>query len=53
MTYILNDPVFLGAGDSIRLSCTYDTSSVEQITYFGDGSNDEMCLLGMYTVLSD
>jgi hypothetical protein len=53
MTYTLNDPVFLGAGDQIRLSCTYDTSTVEQTTYFGDGSSDEMCLLGMYTVLSD
>ena len=53
MTYILNDPVFLGAGDQIRVTCTYDTSSVEQVTYFGDGSSDEMCLLGMYTVLSD
>jgi len=53
MTYILNDPVYLGAGDQIRLSCSYDTSTVDQTTYFGDGSSDEMCLLGMYTVLSD
>jgi hypothetical protein len=35
-------------GDEVRLSCTYDTSSRTSATTWGEGTDDEMCLVGLY-----
>ena len=55
MSYELKKPVTLGLSDSIGLACSWDNSAANQpvingkkekpITiYWGDGTNDEMCL---------
>ncbi len=45
--YRLMEPVEVDPGDSISLSCTWDNSTANDV-FWGDGTNDEMCLGTMY-----
>ena len=47
--YFFEEPMPLGATDMVRLACSYDTSEDTQPVPWGDGTDDEMCLVGMFT----
>lgn len=40
------------AGSTIRVRCTYDTTSRDEPVRFGEGTSDEMCVLGVYFTLN-
>lgn len=42
-SYELVEPVDVADGDTIRLTCTWDNPTDEDV-YWGDGTTDEMCL---------
>lgn len=46
--FFYEQPVTLSAGDTMRLRCSYDTMSRDEFTYWGDGTQDEMCLSFFY-----
>jgi hypothetical protein len=37
-------PIRLEAGDTLRITCTYDTSDRDRTTVWGTGTDDEMCI---------
>ena len=41
-------PLAASGGDTLRISCTYDTTARTATTTFGEGTNDEMCLAFVY-----
>ncbi len=41
-------PIDIAPTDDIRVSCSYDTSTATEDVYWGEGTNDEMCVAGMY-----
>jgi hypothetical protein len=41
-------PKIAGGGDMLRISCTYDTTSMGQPVTWGEGTDDEMCLAFLY-----
>lgn len=45
-TYRFTEPVQVAPGDGIRLSCTWDNTT-DQDVYWGEGTGDEMCLATM------
>lgn len=46
--YFYDAPLSVSAGDQISIQCTYDTSSRDVTTTFGEGTEDEMCLSFFY-----
>ncbi|MCB9696948.1 MAG: hypothetical protein H6738_09245 [Alphaproteobacteria bacterium] len=46
--YLFTEPVALDAGDTVDLTCTWDTTSRTTDTVFGEGTEDEMCLAFAY-----
>lgn len=38
------EPLVFEPGDSIRVNCTFDTSALRNITIYGEGTLDEMCI---------
>lgn len=40
---VFDPPVELHPGDELKTTCKYDTTSKKEITYYGDGTYDEMC----------
>jgi len=47
--YFLEKPMRLEPDDLLRMSCTYDTSSTSTPTYWGEGTDEEMCLALVYS----
>ncbi len=47
--YMLETPIALYAGDTIRTSCEYHNTTSNQVTW-GEGTNDEMCFVFNYVV---
>jgi len=41
-------PRIAGGGDTLRITCTYDTSAEAQPITWGEGTDDEMCLAFLY-----
>jgi hypothetical protein len=41
-------PLVVGGGDTLRIACTYDTTSRTTATMWGEGTEDEMCLAFAY-----
>jgi copper type II ascorbate-dependent monooxygenase-like protein len=41
-------PKIAGGGDTLRITCTHDTTSRTTTTTWGEGTNDEMCLAFAY-----
>lgn len=48
--YFYDEPMMLQAGDTLRVTCTYDTRRVDEPVYPGWGTRNEMCLFGMLLV---
>ncbi|MCB1153770.1 MAG: hypothetical protein H6684_01520 [Deltaproteobacteria bacterium] len=44
------EPIMAKKGDTMRLSCRYNTEDRETTTYWGEGSKDEMCIAWVYMV---
>ncbi len=51
LSYWYENEVYLEPGDVIRMSCEFDTSSRTQSTGWGDGTEDEMCLVYLNGIL--
>lgn len=47
LNYRVDPPVQLQAGDLVRAACSYDNPGPNTVV-FGDSSDDEMCILGLY-----
>lgn len=48
--YFYEQPITLSAGQTIEVTCTYDTTSVDQPITPGWGTYNEMCLAGLYFI---
>ena len=49
--YFYSEPLPFSIFDSIELTCEYDTTSATSSVSFGEGTGDEMCLVGFYVTL--
>jgi hypothetical protein len=49
--YFYDEPLYLYPTDTLRLSCTYSTLDETEELHFGEGTGDEMCLMGLYVTL--
>ena len=49
--YFFTNPQYVGPDDVVQITCSYDTSEDSSPIGWGDGSNDEMCLVGVYVTL--
>lgn len=47
-TFFYGTPVTIAATDTIRVECTWDTTSVDHTIEFGSDAGDEMCLVAFY-----
>ena len=47
--YFLEEPVRMGPEDILRMTCDYQTIDQKETIYWGDGTDDEMCLLLLYS----
>lgn len=45
------EPIALHEGDTVRIRCTWDTTSRDTVTHWGPGTADEMCI-GFFYVTS-
>lgn len=50
-TAFFEAPVSLLPGDVVRLSCNYDTQGQTDVTTWGEGTEDEMCVMILYLTL--
>ncbi len=50
--YAFKEPVRLNPGDILRLKCTWDNPTMNNVSW-GEGTGDEMCLTGVYFTLAD
>ena len=46
--YFFSDTVPLMPGERLKVTCDYNTSADTSQIYFGEGTNDEMCVLVLY-----
>ncbi len=46
--FLYDAPVRVTPADVLHVSCTYDTTSRTEPTYWGEGTQDEMCLVFAY-----
>ena len=46
--YTLREPIVLQPDDRLEIECVYDSTGQESTTYWGDGTNDEMCLMTVF-----
>lgn len=46
--YFFDTPIELGAGQNVRMSCTFNTTSATAVTNFGENTTDEMCIGFVY-----
>lgn len=49
--YTFQEPILLQPDDRLEIECVYDSTGVESTTYWGDGTNDEMCLMTVFATL--
>ena len=50
-TYFYEQPITVGPTDSVRISCSYNTTDETGPIVFGESTTDEMCLIGTYITL--
>lgn len=50
-TYTYETPIRMEPNDQFELTCTFDSSDKDSMTYWGDGTNDEMCLMTIFATL--
>jgi len=46
--YFYEQPIELRPGDRLTLRCGFDTTGVNHVVHWGEGTEDEMCLAGFY-----
>ena len=46
--YTFKEPILLQPEDKIEIECIFDSTGVSTATYWGDGTNDEMCLMTVF-----
>ena len=46
--YTFEEPIVLQPEDKLEIECVFDSSDVSYTTYWGDGTNDEMCLMTVF-----
>lgn len=52
MTHVLLRPaIHRGRSDQLKLRCGYDTMSRTEATHWGEGTQDEMCVTGLFVKL--
>lgn len=50
--YLYSQPVHVDHADTLRMTCTYDTTGDAEAVKWGDGTADEMCLMGLLVTLA-
>ena len=50
--YFLEEPVRIEPGDRVKTTCTFDSRSRDEVTTFGDGTQDEMCLAIVFVTMA-
>jgi mono/diheme cytochrome c family protein len=50
--YFYQQPTTLEAGQTIEVTCTYDTTAANEAIWPGWGTHNEMCLAGLYLIPS-
>lgn len=48
--YFYREPIQVRAGDSLSVTCKYDTREARRDVHFGEGTEDEMCLMALYAI---
>jgi hypothetical protein len=48
--YFYETPMRVGADDTLHVTCTYDTRGATEPVLPGWGTQNEMCLMGMFVV---
>lgn len=51
LAYWLDEPITISPDDSATITCTYSTMERDEVTTWGDGTQDEMCLNFVYVTL--
>jgi hypothetical protein len=51
-SYFFTEPLYVLSSDRIEVRCGYDTRSRTEPVRWGEGTEDEMCLLGLFTTLN-
>ncbi|MFM7203679.1 MAG: hypothetical protein ACKO6N_23105 [Myxococcota bacterium] len=51
--FFYKEPVKVSMKDDLLLSCTYDTTSKDVPTYYGEGTEDEMCVTLLYVTFDE
>ncbi len=46
--YTFEEPIVLQPEDKLEIECVFDSSDIANTTYWGDGTNDEMCLMTVF-----
>lgn len=46
--YLYEEPLVIMPGDQLRITCGYSTLDQDKTVYWGDGTQDEMCLNFLY-----
>ncbi|MET0285216.1 MAG: hypothetical protein ABW352_12130 [Polyangiales bacterium] len=49
--YFLDKPVTVDANTPIHVNCTFDTTSRKEVTSWGEGTQEEMCVAGLFVKL--
>ncbi|AKF06514.1 hypothetical protein [Sandaracinus amylolyticus] len=52
LAYFYEEPIRISSLDSMRITCTYDTSERDETVTWGEGTQDEMCLNFFYAVIA-
>lgn len=53
LSYSFEQSMILQPDDRIFMECVFDSTGVSGTTYWGDGTGDEMCLLGVFYSVVD
>jgi hypothetical protein len=46
--YYYENPIDVARGDSVRVTCTFDTTTESDVVTWGEGTADEMCIVFFY-----
>lgn len=49
--FFLKEPAKVNLTDELRLRCRFDTTARKEVTKWGEGTQDEMCVMGVYLKL--
>lgn len=53
LAFFYQQPLQLSVRDDLHIRCTYDTRSKDVPTYYGEGTEDEMCLTLLYATFDE